>query len=158
MTPDFGYPTPTTGPAYQPAEFRELKAPAIPVPRRNYTPREGFITMNSVPRRGATTTPPVDLSPRDLERGRESSHSRATARGSDPASPMQRIIRCLRQSDEPMSSKEIAAVSGIGVAVNGISSYIAKYRRDNPSHVAVIKRHGTNQRLYRWIGTEEGAA
>lgn len=153
MRPDFGTPNVTNGPLFVPQKFTELQLPKIPEPRRNYTPRSGFITMTSVSRSRAT--PAVDLTPRDLERGRESSLDRRAVRGRSTASPLQRILNCLHQSDEPMSSKDLAAATGL--PVHSISSYIGKYRHEHPSHIAVITQTGTNRRLYQWTGPEESA-
>lgn len=63
------------GPLFRSAEFREMRPPAIEPPRRNYTPREGFVTMFTpnpgAAAQGMTGGPKtVDLTPTGLARGR----------------------------------------------------------------------------------------
>lgn len=142
-------------PLFRPAEFREYQPPKIPLPRRNYTPQQGIITMTGTQTSAARPRPIVDLSEADLKKGRAVSHAKRLGKAADPASTQQRILRLLRLAREALTSAEIAAALGLDPCA--ISSRIGAYRKLHPDHIETIKQPKTNYRQYRWTGPEESA-
>lgn len=161
------------GPLYRPTEFRELRAPLIEPPRRNYTPRSGFVSLfgerPSTASLGLKPAPaPIDLTPSDLERGRrrileKSEQARAATEAAAiaaakaaiaaarPLAPLHRILELLRErAPEALSSRQIA--DALDIDVNQISSRLAMAKKSG--EIETVSQPKTARRLFRWVGAQ----
>ena len=154
------------GPLFRSAEFRELQPPKIEPPRRNYTPREGFLTLFSAnpgaAAQGRTDGPKtIDLTPTALAAGRASATAKLAAKRAElgrppkPTSDRQRILDLLRErAPQALSSRQIADTLGIDVLQ--VSSRLGPYRASG--EVEAIAQPKTVHRLFRWAGATGGQA
>lgn len=148
-------------PLFRQTEFRELRAPLIDLPRRNYQPCDGFVTMFATnpgaAALGKPTSTAVDLTPTDMARGRASSLAKRTHPGWEranarrgAASTRQQIVDLLRErAPAALSSKDIAET--LGVDRLHVSDRLNKHRRLF-GEIEVIHQPKTALRLYRWTG------
>jgi hypothetical protein len=149
------------GPLFRSVEFRELRPPAIEPPRRNYEPREGFVTMFAenpgAAAQGLTGGPKiVDLAPAELARGRANALAKRAGKAPAPRPPneRQRILELLRtRAPQALSSRQIA--DALGIDALQVSSRLGSDRAAGT--VEAIAQPKTVQRLYRWIGATGGS-
>jgi hypothetical protein len=133
---------------FQHAEFRELRQPALPYPRRNYEPRDRFITLFSTASDSAQSKKrkkTFALSTADLARGRA-----VLAKRTKNVSQRQRIADLLRDNaPRVLSSNEIAV--RLQLPITQISTRVHAHIKKH-GQIAASKKPRSPHRYYQWIG------